>query len=256
MLGVLRPGIRAGGGQEAGRGLRAPAGTGRAAWGREPAGLRGGQPPPPALGSRERRRGLPGPNEESPRGQEAQSWGQSCSSGSASDRLCRGGHAPGPLWAVSLPVTCEKGASARAGGRGQTKRRACSETPPPPRVSPTPSLPRDWGSEGRKGTRAGGQCRPSPPLPQLCPRTLAFSQVGRIDGPTRVLRTPGLCLKERGSWAALPSHSCCALRHRRADVGGRPARGREETLLRFLVPPPPAPSPAPPPPAQRQEARS
>lgn len=135
-----------------------------------------------------------------------------------------------------------KGASARAGGRGQTKRRAAQSPLPPASSLVCPEA----GALRKEGDPGWERVPTSPgPSPSSRPRTLPSSRWARIDWPTRVLRTPGLCQRGGGRGQPFPA-TAAALRHRRADVGGRPARGREETLLVLSSTPPLALPRAPP----------
>lgn len=94
-----------------------------------------------------------------------------------------------------------------------------------------------------------------PPLTPPLPSSLPPDPYLLLGGPdSRAESGPEdarSLLKGEGSWVALPGHSCCALPY--AEGGPAPTRtwveglerGREGTLLRFLVPPPPAALPLP-----------
>lgn len=104
--------------------------------------------------------------------------------------------------------------------------------------------PEAGGTEEGRGP--GWERVPTPPRPSPAPPAPgpAFFQVGQIDWPTRVLRTPGFCLKGRGSWAALPATAAA----RSSPEGGRWEAGqgpRGNLLLSSTSSRPPrAPTPA------------
>lgn len=159
---------------------------------------------------------------------------------------------PGASLGRFLACNLRKGASARAGGRGQTKRRACSEPP----ASLPPRLPRGWGTEGRKGTRSWERGADPPPLPSsLTPDPCLLP-----DGPDR-LADPGpenarALLKEGRGRRPAPATAAAAAPSPEGGRGsGRAGQGPRRALLRFHSASPSRSLPRPPPPARRREGQ-